>query len=649
MRSLASLAAVVIAASPATPRATPLPADVPTSAAGPVSLAGSPRPDVARFLSVRSVSPGFDVSPDGKALSYVTTTTGDPQLWAAAPGGPPRQLTFLSSSVSFQAWSPAGGFLVYGTDRGGDEREGYYTISPDGLTEVELLPPSDAYRSFGAFSRDGRALAYTSTDRNGRDFDLHVIRLDAHGRPEGPPSRIHEGRGLDRVATWRPDGRVVVVTRARGEAFQDVFLVDVASGEEEVLFQPGAPAAYRGFAWTPDGRGLWVATDQDRDLAGLAFLDVATRKLRFVEAPPAEVEDVVLSGDGRFLAFTVNENGFSRLALRDLRSARDVRLEPPLPKGIYELRFAARAPVLAVRVSSPNVPGDVWTVDASTGRTRRATESATAGLDPALFAHAEAVSFPSFDGERIHALLSLPATVAGAAKPPVVLLVHGGPTSQARPQYDAVEQYLLTRGIALLSVNFRGSTGFGKRFTSLDDRRLRPNAVEDIGAALDFLSRDGRVDAGRAAIMGRSYGGYLAFAAVTRFPERFRAAVSAVGVSNWVTALEGASPMLKASDLLEYGDVSDPADRAFFLELSPITHVAKVRAPLLVTHGANDPRDPVAESDTFVAAVRRQGGRVEYLRFPDEGHGVRRLSNQIILGRRIAAFLERELAQAARP
>jgi len=647
MNSLASLAAAVIAASPAAPPATPLPDDVPTSVAGPVSLAGSPRPDVARFLSVRRVHPGYDVSPDGNALSYITTTTGDPQLWAATPGSPARQLTFLPSSVTFQAWSPAGAFLVYGTDRAGDEREGYYTISPDGLTEAVLLPPSDAYRSFGAFSRDGRALAYTSTERNGRDFDLHVISLDAHGRPAGPPRRVHEGRGLDQVATWRPDGRAVVMTRARGEAFQDVLLVDVASGEEEVLFRPATPAAYRGFAWTPEGQGLWVATDQGRDLAGLAFLDLATRKLRFVETPPAEVEDVVLSEDGRFLAFAVNESGFSRLILRDLRSARDVRLEPPLPKGVYELRFAARAPVLAVRVSSPNVPGDVWTVDAATGRSRRATESATAGLDPARFARAEAVSFPSFDGEEVHALLSLPAPVTG--KPPVVLLVHGGPTAQARPRYDAVEQYLLTRGIALLSVNFRGSTGFGKRFTSLDDRRLRPNAVEDVGAALDFLARDGRVDAGRAAIMGASYGGYLAFAAVTRFPERFRAAVSAVGVSNWVTALEGASPMLKASDLLEYGDVSDPADRAFFIELSPITRVAEVRAPLLVTHGANDPRDPVAESDTFVAAVRRQGGRVEYLRFPDEGHDIRRLSNRIVLGRRIAAFLERELAQAAPP
>lgn len=647
MRSITVIALILLGLLPAAPRATPLPEDIPVPVTGQASLAGAPRPDVARFLSVRRVLPGFAMSPDGKVVSYATTTTGDPQLWAAAVGGPPRQLTFLPSSVTFQAWSPGGGFLVYGTDRAGDEREGFYAITPDGLTEVELLPPSDAYRAFGAFSRDGRALAYTSTERNGKDFDLHVLRLDAQGRPEGLPRRIHEGRGLDQVATWRPDGRAVVVTRARGEAFQDVLLVDVASGKEEVLFQPEAPAAYRGFAWTPDGRGLWVATDQDRDLAGLAFLEMATRKLRFVETPSAEVEDVVHSDDGRFLAYTVNEGGFSRLVLRDLRASREVRLEPGLPPGVYELRFAARAPALGVRISGPNVPGDLWVVDAATGRTRRATESATAGLDPARFARAEPVSFRSFDGEEIHGLLSLPAPAAG--RPPVVILVHGGPTAQARPRFDALEQYLLTRGIALLHVNFRGSTGFGKRFTSLDDRRLRPDAVEDVGAALDFLARDGRVDAGRAAIMGGSYGGYLAFAAVTRFPERFRAAVSAVGVSNWVTALEGASPMLKASDLLEYGDVSDPADRAFFVELSPITHVAKVRAPLLVTHGANDPRDPVTESDTFVAAVRRQGGRVEYLRFPDEGHDVRKLSNRIILGRRVAAFLERELAPAPRP
>ncbi|HET9225906.1 MAG TPA: prolyl oligopeptidase family serine peptidase, partial [Thermoanaerobaculia bacterium] len=230
-------------------------------------------------------------------------------------------------------------------------------------------------------------------------------------------------------------------------------------------------------------------------------------------------------------------------------------------------------------------------------------------------------------------------------KPPVLLGVHGGPTAQARPTYDEVFQYLLTRGIAVLDLNFRGSTGYGKAFSRLDNQRQRPNAVRDMADTLDFLARDGRVDASRAAVMGGSYGGYMTFAALTAFPDRFRAGVSFVGVSNWITALEGAAPSLKASDRIEYGDIDDPDDRKFFEQLSPIANVARVKAPLMVVHGANDPRDPVTESDAFVEGVRQNGGTVEYLRFPDEGHGLRKLANRVTAYRRVAAFLERTLSQ----
>ncbi|MFL6197328.1 MAG: alpha/beta hydrolase family protein, partial [Thermoanaerobaculia bacterium] len=172
---------------------------------------------------------------------------------------------------------------------------------------------------------------------------------------------------------------------------------------------------------------------------------------------------------------------------------------------------------------------------------------------------------------------------------------------------------------------------------------LRPKGVRDMAEALDFLKKDGRVDASRAAVMGGSYGGYMTFAALTAFPDRFRSGVSFVGVSNWITALQGASPQLKASDRIEYGDIDNPKDRAFFEEISPIHQVSRVKAPLMVMHGANDPRDPVTESDAFVEGIRQNGGEVEYLRFPDEGHGIRKLANRVAAYRRVAAFLERTL------
>ncbi|HVE77870.1 MAG TPA: S9 family peptidase [Gemmatimonadaceae bacterium] len=657
LRSLVRTAACAVVvpgllrAQPTMQQATPTPApqDIPQPVPGDVGLAGSDSPDIARFLNARSAS-SPSLSPDGTRLSYITSTTGQPQLWAvAAGGGTPVQLTFNESSVTFQEWSPAGEWIAYGTDRAGNEREGFYLVSPDGLRERELLAPAEAFRVFGGWSPDGRRVAFASTERNGEDFDIYVMDVAADGT-HGAPRRVHEGRGGVYVAAWRPDGGALVLTRSRGEADNDVFLLDLRSGRAETLFEPADGAAYDGFSWTPDGRGFYLATNQDRDLSALAFYDVASRRLSIVEAPAREVEGVALSKDGRYLAWTVNDNGYSRLTVRDLAAKREVPASPPLPPGVYGIHFADAAPVLSVRVGGPQLPGDVWTLDARTGRAARATVSASGGLDPATFVVPEAVSFRSWDGETIHGLLYLPraARAARGGRPPVVLGVHGGPTAQARPAYSPAFQYLLTKGIAVLDLNFRGSTGYGKRFTRLDNGRLRPNAVKDMAGALDWLATTGKVDASRAAVMGGSYGGYLTFAAMTQLPDRFRAGVGFVGVANWLTALEGASPQLKASDKVEYGNVDDPADRQFFVELSPITHVKNVRAPLMVLHGANDPRDPVTEADQLVRAIRAQGGEVEYLRFPDEGHGIRKLTNRITAYRRIARFLERTLDESLR-
>lgn len=634
--------------------------DVPQPVPGDAGLAGAERPDISRFLNARTAYRPT-LSPDGARLSYLTETTGQAQVWVgdARGGGAPVQATFGENSVTFQEWSPAGAWIAYGTDRGGDEREGFYLVSPDGLRERELLPASEAFRAWGGWSPDGRRAAFASTERNGLDFDIYLLEVAADGS-HSAPRMVHQGSGGLYPVAWRPDGRALVLSQARGEADNDVFLLHLperpsGNGRLETLFQPADASSYAGFAWTPDGRGFYVATNQERDLAGLAFYDLAARRLTWIDTPAAEVEDVALSHDGRFLAWLVNDNSLSTLRLRDLQGPpgsskdRDLRPEPALPTGVYaSLRFAETAPVLSLAVSGPRVPGDVWTVELPAGRTVRATVSATGGLDPGRFVVPEAFSFPSWDGETIHGLLYLPPVARNQAGPlPVLLAVHGGPTGQARPEFDAATQYLLTRGIAVFDLNFRGSTGYGKRFTRLDNGRLRPNAVKDMAGALDWLATTGKVDVRRAGVMGGSYGGYLTLAGLAQLPDRFRAGVAFVGVSNWLTALEGASPQLKASDRIEYGDVDDPEDRAFFVELSPLTHVHQVKAPLLAVHGANDPRDPVTETDQFVAALRGRGIPVEYLRFPDEGHGIRKLSNRIIAYRRIAAFLERALGVAS--
>jgi len=621
---------------------TPNPSDIPQPVPGDVSLAGSDRPDIARFLNVRTAS-APSLSPDGRQLAFRTQISGTPQLWVVdVAGGWPRQLTF-GESVTFHAWSPAGDWIVYGTDRGGNEREGFYLITPDGTRERELLAPSEAFRQFGAFTRDGRRIVYATTERNGVEFDIHLLEVES-----GRDRLIFEGRMGLYAVSFSPDGGRVLLSEARGEDANDLFLLDVATGRLDTLFAPADRASYRSFAWVSDGSGFYLATDQDRDEAGLAFYDLRARALRWIETPSQDVEDVGLSPDGHVLVWSVNDGGYSTLTVRDLRSGATIA-GPDLPRGIASITWAEGASVAAFRVTGPQVPGDIWVWSPEAGTTRRATFSDAAGLDLAGMVIPTHHDFSARDGVTLHGLLYLPRGLAAGAQPPVLLAVHGGPTAQARPDFDPVVQYLLTRGIAVFDLNFRGSTGYGKAFARLNDRRLRAIEYLDMEDAVQWLHTLGTVDPRRVAVMGGSYGGYLTMAAMTRLPAAFRSGVAFVGVSNWVTALEGASPELKASDRIEYGDIDDPDDRRFFAEISPITHVENVQAPVMVLHGANDPRDPVTESDQFVRGIRAIGGEVEYLRFPDEGHGIRKLSNRIIAYRRIAAFLERTLGAGLVP
>ena len=645
------LAILVAVAAPAGagPVATPAPQDIPVPVAGDMGLAGDAKPDIARFLNVRDVSMPR-LSPDGTRLSYLTSTTGLPQVWVSGvKDREARQLTFAEKGVTFQDWSPAGDWIAYGVDRDGDEQTGFYLVSVDGRRERQLVHPGGGYRYWGAWSPDGRRIAYSSTERNGTDCDIYVLDIAPDGTASGP-RRIHDGLPGLYVEGWSPDGATLLLTQARGESERDVFSLDVRKGKREVLFRPKDAARYESFSWLKDGSGFYLVTNQDRDRLGLAFFKLAHRQLRSIETSKAEVREVAVSPDQRWLAWTANDNGYGALHIRNLQSGQDRPLNPPLPRGNYShreraIRWAPAAPVLAVMVTGPAVAGDAWVVRVPSGETARVTTSATAGLDPARFVVPDAVSFKSWDGETVYGLLYLPPG-AGGKKPPLLMNVHGGPSAQATPVYNPAFQYLLTRGVAVFDLNFRGSLGYGKRFARLDDQRLRPNAVKDMAGALDWLASTGKVDAARAAVMGASYGGYMTFAALTTLPDRFKAGIGLVGVSNWVTALEGASPDLKATDRVEYGDISDPADRQFFRELSPITHVKNVRAPLMVLHGANDPRDPPNEADQLVAAIRLQGGDVEYLRFPDEGHSIRKLANRVTAYRRIASFLQRTLAIA---
>lgn len=520
------------ATAPTPPSARDIPAPEPMAP----GLAGAPCPGIARYLAVRQAIES-QLSPDGRRLIFLTTITGLPQLWrvtvpdelsddprddprddpdAGADTAWPEQLTF-GDRVQLAAWSPTGAWIAYGTDRGGNERTQLRLLAPDGTREHILTPADEHFRNFGGWSPSGDRIAYSSTQRNGQDFGIYLLDIAPDGTPGREPRMVLEGTGNTNVASWRPDGEALVITRGRGELDNDLFLLDLRSGALETLFQPARMSRYTGIEWLPDGAGFFLATNHEREFAGLARYHLATRTLHWIHTPDHDVESVALSADGRMLAWTVNHSGFSRLHLLDRDSDRRVPL-PPIPAGVISsLDWAEDAPRLTIAVSGPDLPGDTWVYDASTGALARITHSSLAGLDPRRFVVPEPVSFPSFDRELLHALLYMPGTT-GTPRPPVILKLHGGPTSQARPGFDAVIQYLLGRGYAVLDLDYRGSTGHGQRFTQLDDKRRRLDAVRDMKAAVQWLRARADLDGERVAAMGRSYGGFMVLAALC-FPD----------------------------------------------------------------------------------------------------------------------------------
>lgn len=620
----------------AAPPEWPYPQDIPEVKPVAIGLAGKEPADIVRYLMAEGAL-AAEISPDGTRVAFSQRITGEPQLWVVdLKRGWPTQLTF-GSGISFFHWAPDGEWLLVARDTDGNEREGYFLLSADGTEERQLLPTSDAFRQFGMFSPDGKQILYSSTERNGRDFDIYTADVNS-----GQSRLVYQGNfGFFPVA-WQPGGDTVIVSEVRGEDANDVHLLDIKTGEMRPLFQPEVASAYTDFAWLPDGSGFYLATNEGREFSALSFYSLAKRSLQIVENPEHDVANVTLSSDGRYLSWTTNSGGYSNLHLLDRQAKKKIAI-PAMPDGVYQSSFARNAPALMMRISGPRTPGDVFVLDLRTNRLVQAVESSLAGLDPAGFTVPESLIFPARDGVQLHGLMYLPQHPRHLLNPPVLVMVHGGPTGQARPTFEPIIQHLVNHGIAVFDVNVRGSTGFGKTFTRLDNREKRLDSVRDLVDTAAFLSRDKRLDASRIAVMGGSYGGYMVNAVLGAYPGIYDAGISLVGVSNWVRALEEASPALKASDRIEYGDIREPKWQKFYTEISPINTAAQIRVPMLIAHGANDPRDPVAESDSIVRKIRENEGQVKYLRFPDEGHGMRKRKNRAAFSQELVQFLDKHL------
>jgi Tol biopolymer transport system component/acetyl esterase/lipase len=583
--------------------------------------------DAARYLEFRAA--GFNSWHPKKREMLITTRFADTmQLHEVrSPGGARRQITFTPEPIAGGGWQPKHGhYIVFAQDKGGGEFYQFYRLDPE-TGRITLLTDGKSRNEGARFTRSGSQIAYTSTRRNGRDTDVYVMNP---AEPTGDRLLCELSGGGWSVADWSDDETKILLGEYVSINLSRLYLLDAKTGAKELLTPDEAvPVAYANARFARDGKSIYFTSDKGSEFQQLVRMDLKTRVVRPLIANLLwNVEEFELSPDGKTIAFITNEDGVGQLHLIDARSGKALR-GPKLPLGIPAgLTWHESGRDLAFSFNSARSTTDAYSYDIKGGKLERWTESETGGLNTANFVEPELIKLKSFDGLPVSGFLYRPDAKKFPGKRPVVINIHGGPESQSRPNFQARNNYDLNElGIALFFPNVRGSDGYGKTFLTLDNGFKREDSVRDITAFLDFIAADPALDAERMAVMGGSYGGYMSLACMVHFSDRLRCGVDVVGISNFRTFLENTQDYRRELRRVEYGDERNPSMRAHLEKISPLNNVEKIRKPLFVVQGKNDPRVPVTEAEQMVKAIRDRGDSVWYLMAKDEGHGFRKKSN----------------------
>jgi dipeptidyl aminopeptidase/acylaminoacyl peptidase len=560
-----------------------------------------------------------DWLPDGSMLILTRFGSTNQLHRVAAPGADRSQITFFDEPVAGARCVPGSERFVTRRDRGGDEWFQLYLADRSGR-ELLLTEPGTRNQSV-AFSPDGRIMVWARQAKGDSNADILIAE------PAQPSSRrvLLEGEGAMMTLDVAADGKTVLLGREISAASSKRFLLDVASGRLTEIAPSPESIAYGGGEFTAEGRSVILLSDRGSDTKRVVELDLATGQESVLTPGLAwNVERFDLSDDGRLLAYSVNEDGYSRVAVRELRGQAALP-QPELPGGVIgALDFTADGERLAIALSTPTSAGDVWSWDVRGGKLELWTFSELGGLDPADMVAPQLVRFESFDGLSVPAFIYRPR----AKGTPVIVQIHGGPESQTRPSFNAAIQYFVAElGAAVLLPNVRGSDGYGKRYLAMDNAEKREDSVRDIGALLDWIRSQPDLDAERVVVYGGSYGGYMVLASMIHYSDRLAGGMESYGISNFVSFLENTEAYRRDLRRAEYGDERNPEMRKVFERISPLGNIKRIGKPMLVMQGANDPRVPQSESDQVVRELRANGIETWYLVFKDEGHGFHKQVN----------------------
>jgi dipeptidyl aminopeptidase/acylaminoacyl peptidase len=561
------------------------------------------------------------------------------------PMGMREQLTFFKEPVAGMTPSPKNAWrhgFVYSKDKGGDEFSQLFWFDYATRTSTLLTDGKRSQNGGTVLSDDGALMAYTSTARNGKDRDVWL-----RDTKTGEARLLLAAGGSWSALDLSPDGKSLLVAEYRSINDSRPGEVDIATGKLTLFPVDGGTAAFGGFEYARNGKGVYFVSDENTEFRHLRHHDPVTGKTTVLSKHiPWDVENFTQNDNGSRIAFVSNEDGISALHVLDTANYQEIKL-PTLPIGVVGgIEFSPDAGKLALSINTATSPTDVYVVDIISNQLTRWTKSEVGGLDTSKFATPTLIRFKSFDGRSIPAFYYRPLGLKAGEKVPVLINIHGGPEAQAQPTFSPSIQYQLRElKVAVLVPNVRGSSGYGKTFLQLDNGFKRKDSVKDIGALLDWIAKQPGLDKERVGVVGGSYGGYMVLASMVDYNARIRAGVDVVGISHFSTFLKNTESYRRDLRRVEYGDEREPAMSAFHEKIAPLNNAKAITKPLFVAQGFNDPRVPYTEAEQMVKAVRSNGGDVWFLMFKDEGHGFRKKPNSDYYGAAEMMFWKKYLLE----
>ncbi|HKJ49681.1 MAG TPA: prolyl oligopeptidase family serine peptidase, partial [Christiangramia sp.] len=527
--------------------------------------------------------------------------------------------------------------ILYSADKGGNEISHIYLLKPDG-TSKDLTPGENEKVNFAGWSGDNNYMYYTSNKRNPQFFDLYRMKVGTW-----EPELLYENKEGYSISGISNSGKYLALSQPITTSENKLFLMDRESGEMTEISKPGFSYSSTGF--NKEETEFYYTTNYGGEFSRLMTFDLDSQESEGLYETNWDVMYSNLSKNDTYRVIAINEDGANKLVMRNTDSKDKMEL-PEIPDGnIVAANFSDSENLLRLTIGTSKTPNNIYVYNLKSKELKKLTNTLNPEIDPNDLVSAEVVRYKSFDGLEIPAIYYKPLNATADNKKPARVWVHGGPGGQSRVGYFSLIQYLVNHGYAILAVNNRGSSGYGASFYKMDDKNHGEKDLQDVIYGKKWLESQDYINKDQIGIIGGSYGGYMTMAAMTFEPDEFEVGVNIFGVTKWLRTLTSIRPYWESFKNALYEELGDPntQDSIRLRKISPLFHAENVKNPIMVLQGANDPRVLQVESDEIVEAVKANDVPVNYVVFPDEGHGFVKKENEIKGYGQILTFLDKYL------